>query len=249
MMPLEKAIVKQEEQTESNIIDMKEVFRDLEPDLKNVDNSQAQINKKPLYYRCIKRAFDIVFSLIVIVITLIPMLVLSIFVAVDTKAFPIYSQERIGQKGPFKFFKMRSMIRDSDNLEKYFTSEQLEQWNKEHKVDSDPRITTLGAYLRRTSLDELPQFFNVAAGQMSVIGPRCITQSELEWFGSDVGLLLSVPQGITGAWQIGERNNATFENGTRQAIELDYCRSASIKLDAKIFVATFVAMFIKRTGK
>lgn len=156
MTPLEEVAANQEERIESNIIDMKEAFYDREPDLKIVSDSQSQINKKPLYYRFIKRAFDVVFSLIVIVITFIPMLILSVFVAIDTKAFPIYSQERVGHKGPFKFFKMRSMVRDSDDLKKYFTPEQIEQWNKEHKVDSDPRITVLGSFLRRTSLDELP---------------------------------------------------------------------------------------------
>lgn len=140
MTPLEEVAANQEERIESNIIDMKEAFYDREPDLKIVSDSQSQINKKPLYYRFIKRAFDVVFSLIVIVITFIPMLILSVFVAIDTKAFPIYSQERVGHKGPFKFFKMRSMVRDSDDLKKYFTPEQIEQWNKEHKVDSDPRI-------------------------------------------------------------------------------------------------------------
>lgn len=152
MTPLEEVAANQEERIESNIIDMKEAFYDREPDLKIVSDSQSQINKKPLYYRFIKRAFDVVFSLIVIVITFIPMLILSVFVAIDTKAFPIYSQERVGHKGPFKFFKMRSMVRDSDDLKKYFTPEQIEQWNKEHKVDSDPRITVLGSFLRRTSM-------------------------------------------------------------------------------------------------
>ncbi|MEO2483689.1 sugar transferase [Eggerthella lenta] len=174
MTPLEEVAANQEERIESNIIDMKEAFYDREPDLKIVSDSQSQINKKPLYYRFIKRAFDVVFSLIVIVITFIPMLILSVFVAIDTKAFPIYSQERVGHKGPFKFFKMRSMVRDSDDLKKYFTPEQIEQWNKEHKVDSDPRITVLGSFLRRTSLDELPQFFNVLMGQIAAVTTKIL---------------------------------------------------------------------------
>ena len=174
MTPLEEVAANQEERIESNIIDMKEAFYDREPDLKIVSDSQSQINKKPLYYRFIKRAFDVVFSLIVIVITFIPMLILSVFVAIDTKAFPIYSQERVGHKGPFKFFKMRSMVRDSDDLKKYFTPEQIEQWNKEHKVDSDPRITVVGSFLRRTSLDELPQFFNVLMGQIAAVTTKIL---------------------------------------------------------------------------
>lgn len=216
----------------------------------SVDSAPAEvIKKKPLYYRFIKRTFDVVFSLVVILITFIPMLILSLFVAIDTKAFPIYSQVRVGQRGEFRFYKMRTMVKDSDDLEKYFTPAQLDLWSKEHKVPDDPRITKFGAILRATSLDELPQFFNVLIGDISAIGPRCITPAELEYFGHDVNLFLSAPAGITGAWQIGERNDATFENGTRQAIELDYCRRASLGLDFRIFLATFAVMFIKRSGK
>ena len=207
------------------------------------------LDTRSIGYRVIKRSFDLVFSCIVIVLAFIPLLILSIFIAIDTKAFPVYSHERIGHRGAFNFYKLRSMVKDSDDVEKHFTPEQLEQWNKEHKVDDDPRVTKLGAFLRRTSLDELPQFFNVALGQLSVIGPRCVTRDELKWYGKDVAKLLSVPQGITGAWQIGERNKATYENGTRQAIELNYCCAASFGLDVKIFLATFAAMFINRTGQ
>jgi len=213
------------------------------------DKEKCNIVKKPLHYRFIKRSFDIVFSLAVITIALIPMVILSVFIAIDTKAFPIYTQERVGHKGTFRFYKLRSMVKDSNDIEKHFNPEQLEQWHKEHKVDNDPRITKLGAFLRHTSLDEIPQFFNVVLGSMSVIGPRCITADELKWFGDEIDLLLSVPQGITGAWQVGERNDATFENGMRQASELDYCANASLKIDAKIFFATFATMFIRRTGK
>lgn len=133
----------------------------------SVDSAPAEvIKKKPLYYRFIKRTFDVVFSLVVILITFIPMLILSLFVAIDTKAFPIYSQVRVGQRGEFRFYKMRTMVKDSDDLEKYFTPAQLDLWSKEHKVPDDPRITKFGAILRATSLDELPQFFNVLIGDI-----------------------------------------------------------------------------------
>lgn len=242
MTPLEEVAANQEERIESNIIDMKEAFYDREPDLKIVSDSQSQINKKPLYYRFIKRAFDVVFSLIVIVITFIPMLILSVFVAIDTKAFPIYSQERVGHKGPFKFFKMRSMVRDSDDLKKYFTPEQIEQWNKEHKVDSDPRITVLGSFLRRTSLDELPQFLNVLSGDLSVIGPRPVTLAETYEYGDAREEVLSCKPGITGWWAVTDRNNSTWQSGQRQARELFYVRHQSLGLDARVFVKTFKAM-------
>ena len=150
---------------------------------------------------------------------------------------------------PFRILKFRTMVSDSDDVEKYFTPDQLEMWSREHKVDNDPRITKLGKLLRKLSLDEFPQFINVILGEISVIGPRAITEPELEHYGSQKDLLLSVPPGITGLWQIGDRNMATYENGTRQAIELDYVRRASLGVDCTIFLGTFSAMFIKRSGK
>lgn len=207
------------------------------------------VPRKPLYYRVIKRLFDIVFSSLVIVLGFIPGLILSAIIALDTKASPIYSSIRVGSKGPFKFYKFRTMVADSDNLEKYLTPEQLDQWHREHKVDNDPRVTRLGRALRAISIDEFPQFINVFLGQISIIGPRCITEEELGFLGKDRDLYLSVPSGITGAWQIGDRNAANWQNGTRQAIELDYVRKASLKADFGIFLGTFGAMFVKRTGK
>ena len=205
---------------------------------------------RSLGYRAIKRAFDIVFSLIVIAVALIPCILLAIVIAIDTKGFPIYSQERIGRLGKsLPFYKFRTMVADADNVEKYLNQEQLKEWRLEHKVTNDPRITRLGSVLRKTSLDEIPQFVNVLLGQISVIGPRAITREELPNFGSDVYKLLSVPQGITGAWQVGPRNEATFQNGERQLAELRYAEHASVKVDFKIFLATFGVMFKNKTGR
>lgn len=210
-----------------------------------------KLDRRPLGYRFVKRAFDIAFSAVVIAVGLIPCALLSVAIAFDTKGSPIYTQERVGRLGrPFCIFKFRSMVVDADDVEKYLTPAQLAQWERERKVAGDPRITHLGRILRRTSLDELPQFLNVLAGQLSVIGPRAITYDELREYGSDAPLLLSVPQGITGAWQAGPRNEATFENGERQAIELGYASHASLGEDVRVFGATFGAMFGKRkTGR
>lgn len=203
-----------------------------------------------LGYRAFKRAFDIVFSLIVIAVALVPCMLLAIVIAVDTKGFPIYSQERVGRLGKsLPFYKFRTMVADADDVEKYLNQEQLEEWRLEHKVTNDPRITRLGSVLRKTSLDEIPQFVNVLLGQISVIGPRAITREELPNFGSDVYKLLSVPQGITGAWQVGPRNEATFQNGQRQLAELGYAEHASLKVDVEIFLATFGVMFKNKTGR
>lgn len=184
------------------------------------------------------------------IVGLIPCAVLAIAIAVDTKGTPIYSQVRVGRYGkPFHIYKFRTMVVDADNIEKYLTPEQFVVWKRERKVDDDPRITKLGRVLRKTSIDELPQFLNVLLGQISVIGPRPISYDELEHFGNDAALLCSVPGGITGLWQSSKRNDATFETGERQKIELRYAKEASLGLDAKCFFDTFSAVFSKRTGR
>ena len=130
------------------------------------------MDSRSLGYRTAKRAFDIVFSALVVAVGLIPCAILSIVIAADIKGSPIYSQERVGRYGkPFRIYKFRSMFADADNVEKYFTPEQLIEWKRERKVENDPRITGLGRILRKTSIDELPQFINVLAGQMSAVGP------------------------------------------------------------------------------
>lgn len=209
------------------------------------------LDHRPMGYRIVKRAFDVIFSAAVIAVGLVPCTLLSVVIAADTKGSPIYSQERVGRLGrPFRIYKFRSMVADADDVEKYLDEAQLAEWRRERKVTNDPRITRLGHILRSTSLDELPQFINVLLGQMSVIGPRAITYDELEWYGRDASILLSVPQGVTGAWQAGRRNEATFENDERQRIELAYARQAGFHEDLRVFLATFGAMFGKRrTGR
>lgn len=209
--------------------------------------ADSQLNN--LCYNALKRLFDVVFSVVVVALCLVPGIILGIFVACDTKGFPLYTQIRAGKNGmPFRIFKFRSMVADSDHIEKYLTAEQIEQWNTERKVDNDPRITPLGGFLRMTSLDEIPQFFNVIAGQMSIVGPRAIAFDELEWFGDQKDVLLSVRPGITGAWQTGPRNEARYETGERQRIELEYVRTASLAKDLRYFFKTF-AVLLKRTGQ
>ncbi len=208
------------------------------------------LDTRSLGYRFFKRAFDIVFSGAVTVVGAIPCALLAVVIALDTKGSPIYTQERVGRFGkPFPIYKFRTMVADADDVEKYLSPEQLAEWRRERKVTNDPRITRLGRLLRKTSVDELPQFINVLAGQISVVGPRPVSFDELAHFGADAALLLSVPGGITGLWQVTTRNNATFESGERQEIELDYVCEASFRLDFRCLVGTFGAMFGKRSGR
>ena len=155
-----------------------------------------------LGYHFVKRAFDIVFSACATIVGLIPVALLCLVIRLESPGSPIYLQERVGYRGkPLRILKLRTMVADSDDVEKHLSPEQLTQWERERKVDDDPRVTRVGRFLRKTSLDELPQFLNVLAGQMSVIGPRPVVEEELAAYGDDAGELLSAKPGITGWWQ------------------------------------------------
>ncbi|MFR1929904.1 MAG: sugar transferase [Eggerthella lenta] len=202
-----------------------------------------------LVYRFVKRAFDIAFSLCVVVVGLVPITLLLLIIRLESPGSPIYRQERVGYRGqPLRIFKLRTMVADSDDVEKHLSPEQLAQWRSERKVEDDPRVTRVGRFLRKTSLDELPQFLNVLAGSMSIVGPRPVVEEELEAYGSDVDEFLSMRPGITGWWQVSVRNDATYCDGSRQELELYYVRNATLALDARVFLKTFAAIF-EKTGK
>ena len=122
-----------------------------------------------LGYHFVKRAFDIVFSACATIVGLIPVALLCLVIRLESPGSPIYLQERVGYRGkPLRILKLRTMVADSDDVEKHLSPEQLTQWERERKVDDDPRVTRVGRFLRKTSLDELPQFLNVLAGQIPV---------------------------------------------------------------------------------
>lgn len=206
-----------------------------------------------LAYRFLKRLFDLVFSLCVSVVLIIPIMIVCALICLESSGSPVYAQERVGMHGKtIKILKLRSMVADAGDVQKYLSPEQLHQWEVERKVDDDPRITKVGSFIRKCSIDEMPQFLNVLNGDLSVIGPRPITRDELEQHFSDEekAVLLSVQPGITGLWQATDRNAATFESGLRQKIELHYVRNRCFSIDWKCFTGTFGAMFGKnKTGK
>lgn len=161
----------------------------------------------------------------------------------------IYGQIRIGKNGkPFKMWKFRSMYKNSDRMIDQLTPEQKKQYYTEFKIDNDPRITKIGNILRKTSLDELPQLFNVLFNNMSLIGPRPLIESEIQMNYADTYQeLLSVKPGVTGYWQAYARNNATYQSGERQEMELYYVHHASAWLDIKILFKTVITV-LKREG-
>lgn len=196
------------------------------------------------FYRAAKRAFDIAFSAGVCIVLAIPVGAACIAIMIDSPGAPLFRQKRVGRNGkPIYIFKLRTMVSDAhEHPEKYMTPEQLQTWRREQKLDNDPRITRMGRFLRRTSLDEFPQFINVLIGDLSVIGPRPITEAETYEFGTARDEVLSCKPGITGWWAVTDRNDSTWANGGRQDRELFYVRHASFGLDARVFVRTFAAM-------
>lgn len=197
-----------------------------------------------LYRRYVKRVLDVLISLIVIILSVIPAAVLALVIAIQSGGSPFYWQQRLGRGGRhFRIYKFRSMVIDADDVERYFTAAQLEQWHRERKVDGDPRITRVGRFLRRTSLDEFPQFVNVLRGDMSLVGPRPIVDEELRHYGNHMDEFLSIRPGLTGWWQVMARNSATYEDGARQELELYYVRHSSFTLDRNIVKRTFGAVF------
>ncbi len=198
-----------------------------------------------LGYRVVKRAFDVCFSAGVLVVLLVPGVALGAAISLESPGGPMFRQRRIGKDGrEIRIYKFRSMYSDAhERPEKYLDEAQMAQWRREQKVDDDPRVTKLGRFIRKTSLDEVPQFINVLAGDMSVIGPRPVTLEETYEFGEDRDEVLSVRPGITGWWQVTDRNDATWENGARQELELWYVRNAGLATDLRVFARTFGVMF------
>ena len=142
------------------------------------------MSRKPtgtLFYRICKRTFDIAFSAGCTAVLAIPMAGVCAAICVESPGCPVYTQERVGRGGRvIRVLKLRSMVPDANDVRKYLSPEQLHQWEVERKVDDDPRITKVGQFIRKFSIDEVPQFLNVLKGDLSVIGPRPITRDELE---------------------------------------------------------------------
>ena len=200
-------------------------------------------------YHVVKRVFDLCFSAVATALCLVPGAIICAAIVIDSPgASPIFAQKRVGQNGkPLYMYKFRSMYADAhSHPERYLSPEQMQQWLREQKVDNDPRVTHVGRFLRKTSLDELPQFLNVLKGELSVIGPRPVTEEETYEYGTARDLVLSIKPGITGWWQVCARNEATWESGDRQALEVFYARHASLPLDLRIFARTFKAMMSGR---
>ncbi len=200
---------------------------------------------KPIY-RFFKRIFDVVMSVIALILLSPVYLVIAIVIKCDSRGPVFYKHHRIGKNGkPFGMYKFRSMIPDADKKLDELPDEMKREFEENYKITDDPRITRVGKFLRKTSLDELPQFLNVIKGEISLVGPRPIVEEELEKYGDNKDKFLSVIPGITGYWQANGRSDVTYEK--RMELELYYVDNASFWLDIVILFKTVFAVF-KRDG-
>ena len=199
-----------------------------------------------LAYRSVKRIFDILFSGCVLAVIAIPSLVLAAAIRLESEGNPFYSQIRVGQTRPdgslstFRMWKFRSMYKDADERLAEL-KEQNEIAGAMFKMREDPRVTKIGRFIRKHSIDEFPQFLNVFLGQMSVVGPRPPLPNEVAEY-TDYDLQrLAVKPGITGWWQVTDRNDTDFDGMVRR--DLEYIAKSSLITDLKIVLLTVVEVF------
>lgn len=203
------------------------------------------MKKKSILYFGIKRLFDIFSTFVLLTIISWFFLIITFINLIVTKGAPFYVDFRVGKNGKvLKLLKFRSMYKDAqEHPDKYFSEEQMKQWQKERKVVEDPRITKFGKFLRKSSIDELPQLLNIFVGSMSVVGPRPVVQKELDdhYTKEEIAILLSARPGLISHWAVNGRNLVGYDTGERQKLELEYFNKRSLLYDlGMIFKAAFV---------
>lgn len=211
------------------------------------------IHIHPNYLRA-KRALDVLFTLLIFIPLLIVMAIVTVFIRLDSKGSILYRQKRVGQGGvEFEMLKFRSMYENCDDslhrlaIEKYMEGEKLsEDTSTTYKQVDDPRITRVGRIIRKTSIDELPQFFNVLRGEMTLVGPRPPLPYEVEKYGAQDWLRLSGKPGLTGPWQVYGRSQVTFQSMVK--MDIDYLGRQSLWEDLKLIVLTAPVMILGRGG-
>ncbi len=227
-----------------------------ENNLSNIYNINQQTTikvKGGKMYAFSKRAFDILSSLCVILLISWLLIILYIIQIFVTKGHPIFKDKRIGKNGKvIKVYKFRSMYYDAEsNVDKYLSAEEKAIWLKERKLDNDPRITSFGRILRKTSLDELPQLFNILFGSMSVVGYRPMSDRELKLnFSEEERYVLSLAKpGLTGYWQVYGRSDVDFESGKRQKLEMEYFSKRGFWFDLALIFKTIPAVLKHKGAK
>ncbi len=195
-------------------------------------------------YKILKRFLDFLFAFFLIILLIPLFIIIGILIKFSSKGSIIYIQKRMGKHNTsFSCYKFRTMYPQS----KYLLKELLiknpnykKQFSDTRKIINDPRITNIGKFLRFSSLDELPQIFNVFKGDMSFIGPRPIIKSEIKKYGQEFEKVFSIKPGISGLWQVSGRNNLSYDK--RIELDIHYSENISFLLDIKIFIKTIIVI-------
>ncbi len=190
------------------------------------------------YARVGKRLLDLTLSLVLLV-ALLPVLAVVAIAVLIAYGWPVlYLANRVGRGGrPFRMWKFRTMVRNADKVLLQWKTEHpglVVKYERDYKLQDDPRVMKLGRFLRASSIDELPQLWNVLRGEMSLVGPRPVTEPEVRRYGQQANTFLSVRPGMTGRWQVNGRNSLAYQD--RIGLELDYCNSISLLGDARILL-------------
>jgi Undecaprenyl-phosphate galactose phosphotransferase WbaP len=200
-------------------------------------------------YRIVKRCLDIFLILISAPVVLFILAAVAAMVMINSPGPIFYSHRRIRKNGVFfSMWKFRTMcVNSAEVLEDYLSEhpEARAEWNRTHKLRQDPRITPIGSFLRRYSLDELPQLWNVLAGHMSLVGPRPIVAAEVEKYADSFECYCRVKPGLTGLWQISGRSELDYDK--RVALDCDYVNRWSLRRDLRIMLKTF-RVVLKQDG-
>ncbi|PZU12018.1 MAG: hypothetical protein DI605_02695 [Sphingomonas sp.] len=209
-------------------------------------NGQARLGRS--VDQVMTRLFDICASSALLLFLAPLMIVVAALIVITNPGPIIFGHKRLGRDGrSFHCLKFRSMVTDSqERLANLLASdpEARREWERDHKLKNDPRITPIGAFLRKSSLDELPQLFNVLRGDMSLVGPRPIVMDEVRRYGRYFSHYTQVRPGITGLWQVSGRNNTTYRR--RVAMDVAYSRSQSLPLNIKILLMTVPSVLLAK---
>jgi len=214
-------------------------------ELSQVEEIQV-LKKSNIYSKYIKRMIDVILSFVALVILLPLFLIIGISIRLESKGPVFFVHKRVGKNGKiFKMYKFRTMVQNAEELIKQFTPEQMKEFKENFKLENDPRITKVGKFLRKTSLDELPQLINILKGELSIIGPRPVIGEELEKYEENKSKFLSVTPGLTGYWAANGRSNISYEQ--RMVMELYYIDNISWEMDLKVFLKTIISV-LKKEG-
>ena len=196
---------------------------------------------KRIIYNFSKRILDFVLSLLALIVLSPLLLIVAILIKIESKGPTIFSQKRIGMNGKeFKMYKFRSMVINAEELKEKL-SKKNEMSGPMFKIKDDPRVTKIGKFIRKTSIDELPQLINILKGDMSLVGPRPSLPSEVVKFESWMLDRLSVKPGLTCYWQVSGRNNIGFIEWMK--LDLKYVDDRGFLLDLKLIFKTFFVLF------